>query len=281
MKWAVLPFALVALAPPQPAAAPPESPATIGDRLGWNARERTAAGRSALESGEKAQAVPAFDTALRLAPVDPVARFNAGTAHLEAKDPAAVALLEQAAKSAPAGLAPSAWYNLGNGRLAAGDAHGAVEAYIEALRRQPEHQNAKANLELALREIERQRQPPPESGKDQKKKPQQPQQSPGSGQKDEKEEPKDQKQQQEQQQQDQQQQPGKDQQPQQQQQQGQQQQAPSASGQSPLPQFHDLPDMTAEQAAAILRAVENLERQQRLDKAAKDAGARAQVEIDW
>jgi hypothetical protein len=39
--------------------------------------------------------------------------------------------------------------------------------------------------------------------------------------------------------------------------------------------------MTAEQAAAILRAVEDLERQQRRERARRAAEQRARVEIDW
>ena len=58
-------------------------------------------------------------------------------------------------------------------------------------------------------------------------------------------------------------------------------QGSAAESPSALPQFHDLPDMTAEQAAAILRAVENLERQQRRERAEKASAAKPRVEIDW
>jgi tetratricopeptide (TPR) repeat protein len=272
MKGAALPVLLAALAQ----TAPPAPEASLADRLGWNARERTAAGRSALEKGEGDRAVPAFDTALRLQPASPLARFNAGTAHLAAQDSGALPLLEEAAKSAPADLAPSAWYNLGNGRLAAHDARGAIAAYVEALRRQPDHQNAKVNLELALRELQKQQ----DSSGGGKPKPGQP---PGTGEKPLPDEEKKSS-------------GGAENEPQQQPREQAPQEppqpAPGGERDSPqpkgpgqerreLPQFRDLPDMTAEQAAAILRAVENLERQQRRDRAAKEAAARAQVEIDW
>lgn len=39
--------------------------------------------------------------------------------------------------------------------------------------------------------------------------------------------------------------------------------------------------MTAEQAAAILQSVENLERQQRRDQASERAQSRAKVAKDW
>jgi Ca-activated chloride channel family protein len=274
VKLAALPFALLALMQPAPAPAPsPADAPTAAERLQWNARERTAAGKSALEAGKGPQAIPAFDTALRLAPANPTARFNAGTARLDGDAASALPLLEQAAKRAPPELAPSAWYNLGNGRLATGDAQGAVAAYIEALRRQPEHANAKVNLELALRELERQRQQQQQQQdeKQQQKENQQQPSNASSGSKN----PSDQSPQP----------------PAVEAQQPQPSQLPSSStgsssnpspqGQQSPPQFHDLPDMTAEQAAAILRAVENLERQQRRERAEKQAAAKTQVEIDW
>ena len=276
MKLAALPFALLALMQPAPAPAPsPADAPTAAERLQWNARERTAAGKSALEAGKGPQAIPAFDTALRLAPANPTARFNAGTARLDGDAASALPLLEQAAKRAPPELAPSAWYNLGNGRLATGDAQGAVAAYIEALGRQPEHANAKVNLELALRELERQRQQQQQQQqqdeKQQQKENQQQPSNASSGSKN----PSDQSPQP----------------PAVEAQQPQPSQLPSSStgsssnpspqGQQSPPQFHDLPDMTAEQAAAILRAVENLERQQRRERAEKQAAAKTQVEIDW
>lgn len=276
MKLVAIPFALLALAQAMPA--PPPSPpdvATAAERLQWNARERTAAGKSELEAGKGPQSIPAFDTALRLAPANPTARFNAGTARLNGDAASAVPLLEQAAKSAPPELAPSAWYNLGNGRLATGDAQGAVDAYVEALRRQPEHANAKVNLELALRELERQRQQQQKNEQQEQKENQQHRQKQpsngGSGDKN-----------------------PADQSPRPSESEAQQPQPnqpppsstgsssnPSPQGQRSLPQFHDLPDMTAEQAAAILRAVENLERQQRRDRADEQAAAKTQVDIDW
>lgn len=267
--------ALLAVA--QPSASPPSTPsdaASALERLEWNARERTAAGRSALEAGRGPEAIPAFDTALRLAPADPIARFNAGTARLGGDPGSALALLEQAAASAPPELAPSAWYNLGNGRLATGNAQGAVDAYVEALRRQPEHANAKVNLELALRELARQRaheeqqEGPRQPGESQQER-QQAQAGAGS------EGPSERSRQQA---------SDRAEQPQPSEPRptpGEAAQNPSGQGQRSLPQFHDLPDMTAEQAAAILRAVENLERQQRRERAAKQALAPAQVEIDW
>ena len=105
-------------APPPPAAtsAPPLEP------YRFNARERTARALAAWEKGKPEDAVAPLDSALRLKPGDPLAEFNAGTAHLGARQSDAGTLLEQAAKHAPADLAADALYNLGNARLEAQDA---------------------------------------------------------------------------------------------------------------------------------------------------------------
>ena len=257
-------------APPPPAAPAP------ADRFGWNARERTAAGIRAFEQGDAENAREALDTALRLHPVDPLARYNAGTGRLATGDPSAGPLLDLAAREAPPELAPSAWYNLGDARLGAQDWQGAASAFVETLKRDPDHADAKHNLELALREIEKQRQQQQQQQQGGGQNPDQ-NQNESSNDPQQNDEQGDQQQQQQQNQQ----QDGDD--PSQQNPSGgndpKNQQKP---GQGPLPQFKDLPDMTRDQAAAILRAVENLERQQRRERAEKAAkAASASVEVDW
>ncbi len=50
---------------------------------------------------------------------------------------------------------------------------------------------------------------------------------------------------------------------------------------SPLPQFRDLPDMSAEEAAAILEATLNMEREQRRRKALQSASQHRRGKKDW
>ncbi|MCB1009293.1 MAG: hypothetical protein KDB94_10400, partial [Acidobacteria bacterium] len=168
LAW-LLPLALLAAEPTSPPAAAP----TWADRLAWNARERTAKGIEELEAGAPEAAVPPFDAALRLRPDDPLARFNAGTARLEAHDPDAAPLLEEAARGSSGDLATPAWYNLGNARLSGGDARGAISAYREALLHEPAHLPSKHNLEVALRELQKQQQQQQQQQQDQEKKDQQ------------------------------------------------------------------------------------------------------------
>jgi tetratricopeptide (TPR) repeat protein len=151
------------------------------ERWLYNPRERTAAAIAGIARHDGKAAVAAADTALRLAPGDPLASYNAGSARLapagagdaggtggshgarlpaDGTDPAlaraAVPLLEQAVRGAGRDLTVDASYNLGNARFAAGDLAGAVEAYKQTLRAAPGNADAKFNLELALRAQQRQ-----------------------------------------------------------------------------------------------------------------------------
>ncbi len=243
----------------------------------FNPRERTARALAAWEKGRIEDAVAPLDSALRLQPGDPLVEFNAGTAHLGANRPDAAQLLEQAAKHAPPGLAADAFYNLGNARLEAKEAQPAIDAYKSALRAQSDLPHAKRNLELALRLLEEQQRQQEQQQKDSQDKQNQ-DQKPGGGQGQEQEQKPDQ---------DQQPKPDPRQPPDPQQDapqagEGQPQQGqPPPPKERPLPQFEDQKDMTAEQAAAILQAVENLERQQRREQARALARAKTSVEKDW
>ena len=247
------------------------------ERWLYNPRERTGRAIDALEHGKPKEAVGPADTALRLAPQDPLARYNDGTAHLQAGDRrGAVPLLERAAKDAaranPA-LAPTAWYNLGNARLAASDAAGAVEAYKQALRRAPHDANAKFNLELALREREqeRMRAKSPREGERGDR-----QGNQGSSNRAGTNDPADQQNKSDASD------PGQSQQKGQEppQEPGEEPQRAGADGR-PLPKFRDQPEMSAQEAASLLQSVENLERQQRQKQAAQRSRQRAAKGKDW
>ncbi|HET9227454.1 MAG TPA: tetratricopeptide repeat protein [Thermoanaerobaculia bacterium] len=244
------------------------------ERWLYNPRERTEQTIEAWREGDSARAVAAAETANRLAPEDPLTGYNAGTANLSAgRARRAAKILDQAVKIAPPELAPNAWYNLGNARLAAGDPAAAVEAYKQTLLRNPTDAEAKHNLEIALREREQQRlrarggrqgsrgDRPGE--KEQSRKP-----GEGSPSEDQnRNAPQD---------------PGRGQQGQQQSrgQQGQQNQ-PSQQGGGRLPDFQNQPEMSSREAANLLSAVEDLERRQRREQAAKRSRQKALKGKDW
>jgi tetratricopeptide (TPR) repeat protein len=289
------------------------------ERWLYNPRERTAAAIDSLARHDGKAAVAAADTAHRLAAGDPLASYNAGSARLAAgtgdsggspgsRDAraaprpgngrtaprpgderalaqAAEPLLEEAVRGAGADLAVAASYNLGNARLAAGDYAGAIEAYKQTLRAAPSAGDAKFNLELALRAQQRQPPNPPRGvgprGGGGRPRPGERGQTAGEGgsgggganQ-----------------------QPGRqpDQHapaPAQDRSQGQSGQAQTAqglhgqpsplAGRQPLAGYQDQPEMSASEAAAVLEAVQNLERQQRRQAAARLARQRAANGEDW
>ena len=239
--------------------------------LPWlhNPRERTAKAIDEWQQHDFAAADHDLEQALELDGENARATFNAGTGKLGAGTPgAALPLLTRAATLAasdPAmhALRPDALYNLGNAYLASGYAEAAAESYRAALRLRPDHQPAKHNLELALRELDKK--PPPQQ--------QQPQGGGGQGEQGRSQQQNqggDEGQQKQPQPQQPQPQPGE-------QQQGQGQRS------ARLPNFQPQRDMSAEQAAFLLEAVENLEREQRRAQAAEQRRQRARMasEKDW
>lgn len=256
------------------------------ERWLYNPGERTRQAIEASRKGDAKGAVGPADTALRLAGDSPLVRYNAGTAHLDAGDKSgALPLLDQAAKTAGRDLAPAASYNLGNARLAAGDYAAAVEAYKQTLRAAPGDAAAKFNLELALRQQEKQRQSArqgvgprggggrPRQGGQQDREGQggsgNAGASPQAGQTDQRgNAPRPAPH------------PGQN---------GEQQGATRGpqglpqplSGQQPLPGYRDQPEMSASEAAAVLEAVQNMERQQRRLAAARQLRQHAANGEDW
>ncbi len=242
------------------------------ERWLYNPRERTERSIEAHAQGKPEEAVGPADTALRLAPDDPLVQYNAGTSRLGAgQQRRAVPLLEKAAKGADAGLSSAAHYNLGNARLGAGDAAGAVEAYKRVLRAEPGNQDAKFNLELALREEQKQKmgmRGKPAGSRGRRSPNPDPSRQPGRG--DANQNPD---------------RPRERRQPQQQGEPRSGEQGDSRQGSQErddrLPQFRNQPEMSAREAASVLSAVENLERQQRRDLAARRARQRAAKGKDW
>lgn len=242
-----------------------------GDRLEalrYNPRERTSAGIAALEQGDTGTAVERFESASRLEPANPIASFNAGTARLISGEEGAAARLEEAAALAQQDLQPAIHYNLGNARLAEQNPSAAIEAYKQVLRLDPQHMDAKFNLEVAQRLLKQQQQ-------------QQQQQQDQQEQKQNQQQSESQPDQQPQEQTEQQPQEQPEQEPQEQPEQQQGSASEDGQRERPLPDFEDQEDMTAEQAAAILEAVESLEREQRRKQAAERSRRRAASGKDW
>lgn len=235
-----------------------------------NPRRQTSDALLHLENQQFEEASQRLDRAQSLEPENPQISFNAGTGRLLAGEPEkAQALLEESAQD-PAWLT-SASYNLGNSYLEAEAPAAAVEAYKRALRADPTHQGAKFNLELALRQLEQQ-----ERQKSIQKDPQESPQGQEEGEEERSENRGDERP------------PDQQQPPEPDPQSGNQEDTQDAES-SPqpenssdrLPQFEDQPEMTADEAAAILQAVENLEKEQRRAEIARRQKETGKGEKDW
>lgn len=238
------------------------------DRWLHNARERTQVAIHDVEDGRLDRAVRALDSAARLAPDDPLAQYNNGTGRAMSGRKDALGPLESAARALDQNpdLAADAWYNLGTARLRFDDTAGAVEALKASLRHDPNDQDAKYNLELALDRLKKNKgqgspretpqgdrrgqkesgakrnggAPPPHKSEESRSDENKTQ----SGEKHSEPRPADQR-------------------------------------ENPLPQFKPQPDMSAQQAASILEAVENLEREQRRAEAEQRVRRLPNGEKDW
>lgn len=266
------------------------------ERWLFNADERTEHGVESFERGAADATRRSLETALRLQSDRPLAQYNAGTARLNAETGAALPLLEAAAESGEAEWLAAARYNLGNARMAGGDLAAAIEAYKGALRHDPGLAAAKYNLELAQRLLQRQQQaesPEADESQDQQDDRQgtDAPPEPEAAETDDEDQSRDESQSQDQSQ------PGQGpeepsgdpqaagEEPHSDAPDEPQDRPPDAGGnqprQSPLPRFRDLPDMTAEEAAAILEAIENMEREQRRREALEAARRGARGKKDW
>lgn len=285
----------------------PEPPAWV-ERWLFNAEERTAEGLEALNAGDLDRAESRFDAAARLSPDAPLAQFNAGTGRLladnakDAVEPLQRAVDATAIDPETPSLAPpwttDAYYNLGSAHLANNDPAEAVESFKEVLRRDPSRADAKHNLELALRKLDQQppsMRPPDPSSESEKENEDGDQDeessetsSGDSGEQDDDQDPSDSESSES----------NGDQQPEEGRSEDQGEDDDQGQGRSQaesdnrgenqatsknrsLENFDQQPDMTAEQAAALLDAVDNLERQQRQAQAQAEARSPTGEDKDW
>lgn len=257
--------------PPTPASPPavefPGTPLASSEAWLYNPRERTRAATRALEQEQPDEAIAAATVAHDIDPEDQLGTFNLGTVRLLAGD--ASGAVEPLARVAEADspLDVDAAYNLGSAHHQAQELDQAVLWYEETLRRDPSRVDAKINLELALEQRQQQQQ---DAGDQQQPDQQQSEndeqpstegeerpspepRTPEDGEQDQSEGPTQ-----------------------------EEQQNPSQPDEqeSPLPQFEPRPDMTAEEAASLLEAVEAMEREAR-DEMQPQARRAAPGDRDW
>jgi Ca-activated chloride channel family protein len=146
------------------APAPTPAPASLKERVlsrppFTTARGEALAGKKALEEKRPEEAVARFAHAAELAPKDPVAAYNLGTAlSLAGRGEEALAALRKAKGASRGDVAADAAFNAGNVLLSGKQWEPAAAAYRDALRARPGDSDAAFNYELALRRLEQQKQ---------------------------------------------------------------------------------------------------------------------------
>lgn len=121
-----------------------------------NAAERNNAGNQLTTLGNYEAAFRAYEAAHVAAPDNALPYFNAANAHVAAGQiEAAVDVLEQAIQRGDDVTQAMAYYNLGNVYMIEQRYEEAITAYRESLLRNPNSENARYNLEVAMRYRER------------------------------------------------------------------------------------------------------------------------------
>ncbi len=241
--------------------------------FGDSPQGRNRRGNKLYREGRFDEALTEYRGAQVLAPELSVLAFNAGNALFRKGElPGAIREYGNAALSDDSLMSSSALYNAGNTFLQAGQVDTAVEAFKGALKLNPDDQDAKHNLEVALELLEQQEQEQQEQDQQQDEQKGEDQQE----QQDQDEENQDQEEQ-DQSEQDQQQdeQEGEDRQEQDEQEQDEQQ------GEDQQEQDQQEQAMSQEEAERLLDAIEAAEEELQAELRAAKAGKREKVDKDW
>jgi tetratricopeptide (TPR) repeat protein len=132
---------------------------TLLTACGNSAASYNNTGNQEYEERKYTEAIDNYVAAQREDPDLAEPYYNAGNAyHRQGNFETAMAQTQQAIRSAAGDLAENSYYNLGNTFFKIEDWQAAIEAYKEALKINPNDEEAKYNLELALKQLQQQQQ---------------------------------------------------------------------------------------------------------------------------
>lgn len=128
--------------------------------FGGKAHRESERGNRAYEAGNHDEALARYTEAQTAAPDAPELHYDIGNALYRKEDyAAAVEAYRRALAGSRTDLLPDAAYNLGNAHFRERRFREAAEAYRQGLELRPDDPDARRNLELALRALERENRP--------------------------------------------------------------------------------------------------------------------------
>jgi len=260
------------------------APATASAGLVRDGAAAAAEGRRLYGQGDYQGALTAFEGAVVQAPDDPVLSLAVGeTLFRLERYPEATREFERVLTlTDDPELRAEALYNRGTAALAAGDSKAAIKDLRASLDIDPGQQDAALNLEAALRRLQQeqqQKEQEKDQDKDKEKKEEDDKQQ--EQQEQQQQEQQQQQQQQEQQEQQEQQQQQEQQEQQEQKQQEQQEQQSQEKQQPPRPEGTPPPELTDEQAAQILKALDRDEEELKRSLQKRVQGGRSRSGKRW
>jgi tetratricopeptide (TPR) repeat protein len=121
---------------------------------GVNPAERNNAGNALYDQGQYDSAIAAYQAAQVASPDSPEAYYNAANAYSQAGEyDKAIAALQQTLKTTDVDLKTRAYFNIGNVYFQMQQFDDAVEAYQQVLLITPNDDDARHNLELAIKRL--------------------------------------------------------------------------------------------------------------------------------
>jgi Ca-activated chloride channel family protein len=155
-------------------------PANPCKALAESLTEKNREGNQLFTEGKYEEAEKAYLEAQVKNPGRPEILYNLGNSLVkQAKYDKGIQALSQSAGKGDKRIKTDSLYNSGNALYSKGDFRGSAEAFIEALKLDPDDKDAKHNLELALEKLKQQEQKQQDSSRDRKNSGDQDEQKPG------------------------------------------------------------------------------------------------------
>lgn len=127
--------------------------------FGQKENKQIAAGNRAYQKGDFKTAATNYQQALKVNPKNETAKYNLANALVKQEEQAqAEKIYEDLGKNGRKGLQSDAYYNNGVSQVRGKDLKGAISSFENSLRRDPNDQMARENLQKAINDLKQQQQ---------------------------------------------------------------------------------------------------------------------------